>query len=117
MDILSRTETIFLQQVWKFIEDNISDTDLDAHRVCREMGVSRTVLYCRIKSLTGGTVHGLIKKIRLKQSLQLLQEGELSIGQVAFEVGFNSHSYFDRCFFRQYGMGPKAYINKKKRAK
>ena len=116
MDTLSRTDTIFLHRLVKFIEDNISDADLDARRVCKEMAVSRTVLYSRIKMLTGESVHGLIKTVRLQQSVRLLLEGEMSISQVAFEVGFNSHSYFDKCFLRQYGMGPKKYINKKRRA-
>ncbi|HVW62966.1 MAG TPA: AraC family transcriptional regulator [Puia sp.] len=114
---LSRTDVIFLHRVIKFIEDNISDADLDAQRICKEMAVSRTVLYSRIKLLTGKSVHGLIRMVRLQQSVRLLLEGEMSISQVAFEVGFNSHSYFDKCFARQYGMGPKEYINRKRRAK
>jgi AraC-like DNA-binding protein len=67
-----------------------------------------------VKTLTGQTVHEFIKSIRLKKSLRLLLEGRLSISQVAYEVGFNSHSYFDKCFARQYQMGPKEYINKKR---
>lgn len=115
--MLSRTDAVFLHRLVKFLEDNISDADLDAQRVCKEMAVSRTVLYSKIKLLTGRSVHGLIKMVRLQQSLPLLLEGEMSINQVAFEVGFNSHSYFDKCFARQYGMGPKEYINKNGRAK
>jgi AraC-like DNA-binding protein len=76
--------------------------------------MSRSVLYAKIKSLTGQSVHEFIKSIRLKQSLKLLLEGTMNISQIALEVGFNSHSYFDKCFVKQYGVGPKEYIAKRK---
>jgi ligand-binding sensor domain-containing protein/signal transduction histidine kinase/CheY-like chemotaxis protein/AraC-like DNA-binding protein len=111
---MGKLDTAFLQRLVKFIEDNISDAGIDAQRVSKEMGVSRTILYSKIKALTGLSVHEFIKSVRLKQSLKLLLEGEMTISQVAFEVGFSSHSYFDKCFVRQYGMGPKEYVNKKR---
>jgi AraC-like DNA-binding protein len=76
--------------------------------------MSRSVLYAKIKSLTGQSVHEFIKSIRLKRSLKLLLDGTMNISQIALEVGFNSHSYFDKCFVKQYGMGPKEYVAKRK---
>jgi AraC-like DNA-binding protein len=97
-----------------FIEANLSDPDVDAHSICRAMGMSRTVLYSKLRTLTGQSVHEFIKSVRLEHSLRLLHEGVLSINQIAFEVGFNSHSYFDRCFVKQYGIGPREYCNREK---
>ena len=76
--------------------------------------MSRTVLYAKIKTLTGQSVHEFIKSIRLKRSVILLLEGKLNISQIAIEVGFNSHSYFDKCFTKHYGVGPKEYVLKKR---
>jgi signal transduction histidine kinase/ligand-binding sensor domain-containing protein/DNA-binding response OmpR family regulator len=112
---ISKLDEEFLQKLVQFIEENIADPNLDARLLSREMATSRTILYTKVKTLTGQTVHEFIKSIRLKRSLPLLLEGRLSINQVAYEVGFNSHSYFDKCFAKQYKMGPKEYINKKRK--
>lgn len=111
---LNKPDEEFLHKLVLLIEDNITDTDLDAKRICKEMMISRTVLYAKMKTLTGQTVHEFIKTVRLKKSLTLLMEGKLSINQIASQVGFNSHSYFDKCFVKQYGVGPKEYISVKK---
>lgn len=111
---MSKIDKEFLNQLVNFIEANISNPDLDAKMLSKELATSRTVLYNKIRILTGQTVHEFIKSIRLRKSLKLLIEGNLSINQVAFEVGFNSHSYFDKCFIKQYKMGPKEYVNKKR---
>jgi ligand-binding sensor domain-containing protein/CheY-like chemotaxis protein/AraC-like DNA-binding protein len=111
---LNKLDEEFLNRLVIFIEMNISDANIDARAICEEIGMSRTVLYAKIKSLTGQSVHEFIKSIRLKRSLKLLLDGELNISQIALEVGFNSHSYFDKCFVKQYGMGPKEYVAKKR---
>ncbi len=109
---LNKLDEEFLTRLVSFIEANVSDASLDARIICEEFGMSRTVLYAKVKTLTGQSVHEFIKSIRLKRSLVLLLEGRLNISQVALEVGFNSHSYFDKCFTKQYGVGPKEYILK-----
>jgi AraC-like DNA-binding protein len=113
-NMLSDVDQQFLQDLIKFIEANMANQDLDAKGISKALLVSRTVLYHKVKSLTGQTVHEFIKAIRLRKSVQLLMEGNLNINQVAFEVGFNSHSYFDKCFMKQYGSGPREYISRKK---
>jgi AraC-like DNA-binding protein len=64
--------------------------------------------------LAKDALHEFIKTIRLRKSIRYLPEGALTVSQVAYEVGFNSHSYFDKCFIKQYKMGPKEYINRRK---
>lgn len=113
---INKLDEEFLNRLVLFIETKIIDPNLDARLLSKEMAVSRTVLYSKIKTLTGQSVHEFIKSIRLKKSLTLLLDGRLSINQIALEVGFNSHSYFDKCFVRQYGTGPQEYVNKKKAA-
>ena len=111
---LNKLDEEFLTRLVSFIEAHVSDASLDARIICEEFGMSRTVLYAKIKTLTGQSVNEFIKSIRLKRSLVLLLEGRLNISQIALEVGFNSHSYFDKCFTKQYGVGPKEYIQKKR---
>ncbi|CAL1518811.1 two-component regulator propeller domain-containing protein [Chitinophaga sp. MM2321] len=112
--MISDMDQQFLHDLIHFIEANMSNAELDAKLISKALCVSRTVLYNKVKSLAGQTVHEFIKAIRLRKGVQLLLEGNLTINQVAFEVGFNSHSYFDKCFIKQYGVGPKEFIARKK---
>ena len=112
---VNKRDEEFLNRLIYFINNNIADATLDARNISEEFGISRSVLYTKIKALTGQSVHEFVKSIRLKQSLKLLLEGRHTISQVALEVGFNSHSYFDKCFVKQYGVGPKEYVAKRKK--
>lgn len=111
---VNKRDEEFLNQLIDLINRNIANPTLDARQISEEIGISRSVLYSKIKTLTGQSVHEFVKSIRLKQSLKLLLEGRHTISQIALEVGFNSHSYFDKCFVKQYGVGPKEYVAKRK---
>lgn len=106
---INKLDEEFLISVIRLIEDNISNHDLDFQVICHHTGLSRTVLYAKFKTLTGQGVHDFIKSIRLKKSIELLREGRLNVSEIAYEVGFNSPSYYIRCFTKQYGMAPKEY--------
>lgn len=100
----------FLIQCTSYVESRMSDPDLHADDMCKELGLSKTLLYEKIKSLTGQTVNEFIKIIRLNHSISLLKEGRLNKSQIALEVGFNSLSYFTRSFTKQYGKSPSDFI-------
>ncbi len=106
---ISKVDEEFLHQVVAVVERNLADPNLDHRYICEETALSRTVLYAKIKTLTGQGVNEFIRSIRLKKSLVLLREGKLNISQVACEVGFNNQSYFNKCFIRQYNISPKEY--------
>lgn len=112
---LTRADEEFLGSLVAVIEKHMANQDLDSKLICKELGTSRTILYEKIKAVSGQTVHEFIKSLRLRKSLRLLLEQKINISQIAFEVGFNSSSYYHRCFLKEYGMSPKEYINKKKK--
>lgn len=99
----------FLQQVTRYIEESLSDTELDYKKISEITSLSRTVLYAKFKVLTGMGVHDFIKNIRLKKSVSLLQEGKMNISQIAYEVGFSTPSYFTKSFQKKYELTPKEY--------
>ncbi|WP_256011456.1 hybrid sensor histidine kinase/response regulator transcription factor [Desertivirga xinjiangensis] len=100
----------FLEKMSLFIEENLSQADLDYKKLSEHAAMSRTVLYAKFKTLTGMGVHDFIKNIRLKKALKYLQEGKLNISQIAYEVGFATPSYFSKSFTKQYKLTPKEYI-------
>lgn len=106
---INKVDEEFLNQVIRVTEAHLADPTFDYKLLCEETALSRTVLYAKVKTLTGLGVHEFIRSIRLKKSLQLLREGKLNVSQIALEVGFNSHSYFNKCFVKQYKVTPKDY--------
>ena len=100
----------FMEGIIEYIENNITQQNLDNKKLCETVSMSRTILYAKIKALTGLGVHEFIQSIRVKKGLQLLMIGRLNINQIAYEVGFNNPSYFSKCFTKQFGVPPKEYI-------
>lgn len=70
------------------------------------MGISRSGLYAKIKTLANVTPNELIQLTRLKKAAKLLAENKYRINEICYMVGFNSSSYFSKCFQRQFGIKP-----------
>jgi len=96
-EFLDRLDTLILQ--------NLLQTDLDVNFIAQEMCVSYSTLHRRIKSLTGITANEYVRKHRLTKAMQLLRDGH-NATEVAMQCGFNSPSYFTRCFKAEYGILP-----------
>ncbi len=99
----------FLRKLIEFIEANMSNSDLNIDDVCKEMGLSRTQLYRKLKGLVGQSANELIRSIRLKRAAQLIKSNEMTISEITYEVGFNDLQYFRFCFKKQFGVNPSEY--------
>lgn len=99
-----------LKRVVDCIEKYISDPGLNIDKVCSETGMSHSVLYRKIKSLTGQTINEFIRTVRVRRAEQLLRTKKFSVSEVMYETGFSNHSYFSKCFRKLYQMSPKEYI-------
>ena len=88
------------------IEAHFSDSNLSVDFLTEHMGISRSSLYNKIKSLTDKTPNELIQLMRLKKAAQLLMEKKYRINEICYMVGFNNPSYFSKCFYKQFGMKP-----------
>lgn len=95
----------FLDKLDHLILQNLLQTDLDVNYIAQEMCVSYSTLHRRIKLLTGMTANEYVRKHRLTKAMQLLSEG-VPVTEVAMQCGFNSPSYFTRCFKSEYGILP-----------
>jgi AraC-like DNA-binding protein len=81
----------------------------------RQLGLSRTSLYKKILSLTGKSPLEFIRVLRLKRAAQLLVESQLSVSEIATEVGFNTVKYFTKYFKEEFNCLPSAYAREKKK--
>ena len=99
-----------MKKIIKYIETSIADTSLSVDSLSREMNISSTHLYRKIKQLTGFSTNGLIRKIRMEKAAALLTSRQGTISEVMYEVGFSSPSYFSKCFMEEFGRSPKEFI-------
>ena len=99
----------FLDQIGAIIELNIANAQFSVNDLAEAAHMSRSVLFERVKSLTGNTPNNYIKSVRLERAAQLLSKGKHKVSDICDLVGFNTPSYFAKCFCERYGMMPKEY--------
>ncbi|MEO0472541.1 MAG: two-component regulator propeller domain-containing protein, partial [Bacteroidota bacterium] len=99
----------FLAKALDIVENQMGNTSFSVEQFARELAVSRPLLFTKMKSITGQTPNNFLKKIRLKRSAQLLQQGDDSVAQIAYQVGFSDPRYFSKCFQKEFGVNPKVY--------
>ena len=99
----------FLAQIGEIIERHISNPHFSVNDLARAAYMSRSVLFARIKSLTGTTPNNYFKTLRLKRGAELLREGRHKVSEICDLVGFNTPSYFAKCFCERYGVMPREY--------
>jgi YesN/AraC family two-component response regulator len=100
----------FLEESMAIIEKYMSKPDFDVQLFVNEIGMSRTVLYRKLKAVTGLSVNEFVNTVRLKRAVQLLQQKKLSVSEIAYEVGFSSPKYFSTCFRKQFHKTPSEFI-------
>ncbi|ADY52364.1 histidine kinase [Pseudopedobacter saltans DSM 12145] len=103
----------FLRQAIVTIEKHLSDSDFSVDKFSREVGMSRSNLYLKLKAITGESATDFIKRIRFKKAVELLVSKQYTVAQVAYMCGFNSPSYFSTAFKQYYDCMPTEYLAKK----
>jgi len=91
------------------VEKNISSPDLNVNRLSSEMGMSRPVLYAKIKVLTGYSIQDFIRIIRLRKAAHVLTESDMPVSEVAFTLGFANAKHFSTAFRKHFGKSPSAF--------
>lgn len=100
----------FLQKMESTLEMYYRNSNLQVEDLTKEMGMSRSQLYRKIKSLTGSSPNAFIRKFRLHRAARLLEEEYGSISMVSDAVGFNNDSYFSKCFQQEFGHLPSEHL-------
>lgn len=104
----------FLQQAIEIVEKHMMNTDFSVEMLVKEMGHSRSNLYLKFKEITGLSSSEFIRNIRLKRAVQLFESSDLSVKEIMYMTGFNTASYFAKCFKKQFGVKPSDYVRKSK---
>jgi DNA-binding response OmpR family regulator len=99
----------FFKDVHNVIDSNLEDPDFNVDQLASKLFMGRTTVYRKITALCGETPTDYIRSYRLKRAAQLLLAGNVSVTEVAFEVGFNSRTYFTKCFKETFHCLPSDY--------
>lgn len=101
-------ERRFLEKLSQEIEKRMSDPDLSVETLATAMGMSRSVLFRRVKATIGQSPVEMIRHQRLQRAQHLLEAGTMTVQEVAYEVGFSAPSYFTKCYKEEFGSNPKS---------
>jgi AraC-like DNA-binding protein len=107
---LTQTDEKFLTLLMDYTESNWSNTDLMVDDFSKPLGCSKSQLYRKITLLTGQSPNTFIREYRLNEALILLNKNTGNVSEIAFETGFNSPSYFSKCFQKRYGQLPSDFL-------
>lgn len=94
------------------IRENLENPEFSVEDLSHEVGMSRVHLNRKLKEIMNISPSNLIKSIRLKQAAFLLINNKVNISEVAYKVGFSTHSYFSNSFHDYFGLTPSEFVAK-----
>ncbi|MFV5687714.1 two-component regulator propeller domain-containing protein [Flavobacterium sp. ZT3R25] len=107
----NKSDLEFLQNLGQLIEENIDCTDFSVNVVVKHLGMSHSVIYKKLKVLTGLSLVEYIREYKLKKAKQLLLKKENTVAEVSYLVGYSDRKYFSKLFKERFGKNPSSYLN------
>lgn len=80
--------------------------------LCADVGISRVHLNRKLKKFGLEPPSVLIRKCGMKQAARLLADNKVNVSEVAYRIGFSSHSYFSSSFREFFGLSPKEFVTR-----
>ena len=111
-DALSEQDKHFMEELYKLMEEELSNSELDVTRMTRMLLISRTKLYYKIKGLTGETPSNFFRTYKLNRAAELLKSGKYTVSEISDKCGFSTQSHFSVVFKKQFGVTPSEYTKK-----
>ena len=108
---ISTRDKEFLKDVINVIEKNISDSNFGVEELSKEIGVSTSYFYKRLKQLTGQVPNVYLRNFRLQRAADLLRSNEgFNVTEVMYQIGIESPSYFSTSFKKLHGVSPSEFL-------
>lgn len=107
---LTSSDEKFIHILMDYTENSWRNNELKVDDFSKPLGYSKSQLYRKMMALTGKSPNTFLKEYRLNKALKLLNKQTDNISEIAFDTGFNSPSYFSKCFNKRYGLQPSEYI-------
>ncbi|MGB4445267.1 MAG: response regulator, partial [Dysgonamonadaceae bacterium] len=110
--LINKQDADFLKSVDTFIQSHLDDNNFTVEDLAREMGMSRTVFFKKMKGLTGLSPIEYIREIRMHEAAKLLKTGKYNVKDVSYIVGISDTKYFTKCFKKKYNTTPSEFKKK-----
>ncbi|GAE83859.1 DNA-binding response OmpR family regulator [Bacteroides reticulotermitis] len=107
---LTKADEEFIKKLNEVIQVNLENPEFSMDDMVDGLNMSRSNFYRKIKGVLDLSPNEYLRLERLKRAAQLLQEGDNRVTEVCYMVGFNSPSYFSKCFQKQFGVLPKDFV-------
>ena len=101
-----------MMRVFWFVVENAGNPGLKIDDISNEIGMSRSVLYNKVKATTGMTPVDFVRHIRIKKACEMLRKTDDTLTSIAFAVGFTDPKYFSKVFKKETGIVPTEYRNR-----
>ncbi len=102
----------FLERCIAIVESHLEDDDFNVKKLAKEIGMSHSNLYRKVKTVSGQSVTAFIRFLRLRKSAELMLKSNMNVNEAAFQVGINDVKYFRKQFQKLFNMNPSDYIKK-----
>ena len=102
----SSIDSSFMDIVYKYIIEHLSEPDLNIDNFCKEIGLSRSNFYRKIKALSDLTPNELIRNTRMQFAAKHIRESDLTIAEISYATGYSSPSYFSKTFKLYFNESP-----------
>ena len=110
----SQTNDKVTAKILKYVTENMGNPDLKIDDIAEAMGMSRSVLYAKIKQSVSMTPIDFVRHIRIMRASELLQQTDDTLASISFEVGFSDPKYFSKVFKKEMGIVPSEYRERTK---
>jgi YesN/AraC family two-component response regulator len=111
---LTTPDERFLKELVQVIQSNLDNSELNAKLIASEMGMSHSVIYKKIKALTGYPLVEFIRDYRLQQAAEILDKYKFTVAEACYKVGFSDKKYFTQIFKKKFEKTPSEYAKGKK---
>ncbi|WP_140937051.1 hybrid sensor histidine kinase/response regulator transcription factor [Sphingobacterium lumbrici] len=108
--VINTIDEEFLSRFISVIETGLDVGQFDVEHLVDKMAMSQSVLYKKVRALTGMTINDFSKSIRLKRAAALLEQRVYAVSEVSIMVGFMDSKYFAKEFKKYFGMSPSQYM-------
>ena len=106
---VSSHEDMFMQNLIKIMDENLENFDLNIDLLAKELNMSRTVFFNKLKSLTGYSPVEFVREVRFERAAEYMRDTQLTVSEISYRVGIEDPRYFSRCFKQKFGATPSEY--------
>jgi len=107
---IESSDEVLLQEIGLFLEQHIANPQLSVEGLSKQLGMSRSTLYVKLLQIAGQTPIEYIRSFKLKRAALLMEKSNMTIAEIAYQVGFTTPNYFARSFKQKFGMQPSEYV-------